>query len=148
MYHSDFQDRPFLAHDAPGWGATTCEDLSNISIPFLVKTAQAVLHHAGTHRFHLVGHSMGGLTSLMLANEGSNRVIGFTDIEGNISPEDCFLGRQIATYPSHDAESFLTLSNAPGIHHTSLALCTQPAFYTKYAPAPFMAFSVNGRLGR
>jgi pimeloyl-ACP methyl ester carboxylesterase len=35
--------RPFLAYDAPGCGQTWCEDLSKISIPFLVKTAQAVL---------------------------------------------------------------------------------------------------------
>jgi pimeloyl-ACP methyl ester carboxylesterase len=52
-----FTGRPFLAYNAPGCGETFCEDLSGISIPFLVKTAQAVLDHAGIRRFHLVGHS-------------------------------------------------------------------------------------------
>jgi pimeloyl-ACP methyl ester carboxylesterase len=64
-----FTGRPFLAYDAPGCGETSCEDLPGISIPFLVKTAQAVLDHAGIGRFHLVGHSMGGLTALMLAHQ-------------------------------------------------------------------------------
>ena len=59
-----FTGRPFLAYDAPGCGETFCEDLPGISIPFLVKTAQALLDHAGIRRFHLVGHSMGGLTAL------------------------------------------------------------------------------------
>ena len=97
-----FTGRPFLAYDAPGCGETLCKDLSSISIPFLVKTAQALLDHTGIRRFHLVGHSMGGLTALMLAHQEPNRVLSFTDIEGNLAPEDCFLSRQVLTYPSND----------------------------------------------
>jgi pimeloyl-ACP methyl ester carboxylesterase len=97
-----FTGRPFLAYDAPGCGETRCEDLSGISIPFLVETAQAVLDQAGIRRFHLVGHSMGGLTALMLAHQEPDRVLSFTDIEGNLAPEDCFLSRQILTHPRDD----------------------------------------------
>ena len=97
-----FTGHPFLAYDAPGCGETFCEDLPGISIPFLVKTAQALLDHAGIRRFHLVGHSMGGLTALMLAHQEPDRVLSFTDIEGNLAPEDCFLSRQILTHPSDD----------------------------------------------
>src|SRR6516165_4999243 len=81
-----FTRRPFLAYDAPGCGDTCCEDLSSISIPFLVKTARAVLDHAGIRRFHLVGHSMGGLTALLLAHQEPDRVLSLVDIEGNPSP--------------------------------------------------------------
>jgi len=102
-----FTGRPFLAYDAPGCGETCCEDLSSISIPFLVKTAQAVLDHAGIRRFHLIGHSMGGLTALLLAHQEPDRVLSFIDIEGNLAPEDCFLSRQILTHPSHDDHGFL-----------------------------------------
>jgi len=102
-----FTGRPFLAYGAPGCGQTFCEDLSAISIPFLVKTAQAVLDHAGIRRFHLIGHSMGGLTALLLAHQEPDRVLSFTDIEGNLTPEDCFLSRQILTHPSADDDSFL-----------------------------------------
>jgi pimeloyl-ACP methyl ester carboxylesterase len=58
-YHPGFRERPFLAYDAPGCGESLCEDLSRLSIPFLVDAAKAVLREAGIERFHLVGHSMG-----------------------------------------------------------------------------------------
>lgn len=104
--HAAFDGYPFLAYDAPGCGETACADLARISIPFLVRTALAMLDHFGIQRFHLVGHSMGGLTALMLAHQCPERVLSFVDIEGNIAPEDCFLSRQIHNYPQDDAERF------------------------------------------
>jgi pimeloyl-ACP methyl ester carboxylesterase len=101
-----FDRRPFLAYDAPGCGETACADLTKISIPFLVDTALAMLARVGFERFHLVGHSMGGLTALMLASAHPERVLSFINIEGNVAPEDCFLSRQIHDYPVDDAESF------------------------------------------
>jgi pimeloyl-ACP methyl ester carboxylesterase len=102
-----FTGRPFFAYDAPGCGETWCEDVPEISIPFLVKTAQTVLRQAGIGRFHLAGHSMGGLTALLLAHQDPGRVLSFVNIEGNLAPEDCFLSRQALTHPSGDAEAFL-----------------------------------------
>lgn len=102
----DLSDYPFIAYDAPACGETSCSNPEKISIPFLVKTAIAVLEHYNINNFHLVGHSMGGLTALMLANQLKNRVLSFIDIEGNISPEDCFLSRQIVDYPESNAEDF------------------------------------------
>lgn len=104
--HALFDGHGFLAYDAPGCGETRCADLSKVSIPFLVETALAVLDALGFERFHLVGHSMGGLTALMLAHRHPQRVISFVDIEGNIAPEDCFLSRQIVDHPRPDAEAF------------------------------------------
>ena len=101
-----FAGHPFVAYDAPGCGESQCSDLSRISIPFLLQTALQVLEHFGIERFHLVGHSMGGLTALMLAHQFPGRVLSFVDIEGNIAPEDCFLSRQIVDYPSNDPEAF------------------------------------------
>ena len=60
----------------------------------------------GFDRFHLVGHSMGGLTALMLADRVPDRVLSFTDIEGNVASEDCFLSRQIDQFPDEDAVRF------------------------------------------
>lgn len=106
VYHPSFTGRPFLAYDAPGCGATHCSDLSAISIPFLVHTAQAVLSHFSIASFHLSGHSMGGLTALLLAAAEPSRILSFTDIEGNVAPEDCFLSRQIITHHHPDPASF------------------------------------------
>ncbi|WP_341487496.1 alpha/beta hydrolase [Pararhizobium sp. A13] len=104
--HPAFNGRPFLTYDAPGCGETVCSNLGRISVPFLVETALAMLDRAGFERFHLIGHSMGGLTALMLADAHPDRVLSFIDIEGNIAPEDCFLSRQIHDYPADDPERF------------------------------------------
>lgn len=101
-----FDGHPFIAYDAPGCGETVCADLTRINIPLMVSTARAVLGHFGIDRFHLVGHSMGGLTGLMLAHAEPGRVLSFVDIEGNIAPEDCFLSRQIHDHPREDDARF------------------------------------------
>lgn len=106
--HSAFDGHPVLAYDAPGCGASQCSDLERIDIPLLLQTALQVLEHFGIQRFHLVGHSMGGLTALLLAHHCPERVLSFVDIEGNIAPEDCFLSRQIVEYPAQDPEAFFS----------------------------------------
>lgn len=106
VHYPAFAGHPVIAYDAPGCGATQCDDLLKVSIPFLVATAKAVLDRLGIGRFHLVGHSMGGLTGLMLAHEERQRVLSFTDIEGNLAPEDCFLSRQVIDYPAESADAF------------------------------------------
>lgn len=105
--HPAFTGRGLFAYDAPGCGRSICSDLSKVSIPFLVATAEAMLDHTGIDRFHLVGHSMGGLTALLLAERNPDRVLSFVDIEGNLAPEDCFLSRQILTHPAENADAFL-----------------------------------------
>lgn len=106
--HPDLGDRPVLAYDAPGCGATTCSDLSAISIPFLARVAEAMINHADYQWYHLIGHSMGGLTALLLAHAHPDQVAGFVNIEGNIAPEDCFLSRQIVNLHRADPEEFLS----------------------------------------
>ncbi|MCD9879728.1 alpha/beta fold hydrolase [Streptomyces guryensis] len=101
-------DRPVLAYDAPGCGRTTCSDLDAVSVPFLVSVAEQVLRARQIDRFHLVGHSMGGLTALLLADSDPGRVASFVSIEGNVAPEDCFLSRQIVTHADDDPDTFLT----------------------------------------
>lgn len=107
IQQAELTDRPVLAYDAPGCGASSCWDLSAISIPFLVSVAEQMLAARDIDRFHLIGHSMGGLTGLLLAERQPERVAGFVDIEGNVAPEDCFLSRQIVTHPHHEPQGFL-----------------------------------------
>lgn len=107
MYMQAYPPLVFPAYDAPGCGESSCEDLSKVSISFLVETAKAVLHELRIEQYHLIGHSMGGLTALMLAYEMPERVLSFVDIEGNVAPEDCFLSRQVLTHPSNNAQVFL-----------------------------------------
>ena len=90
--------RPVVAYDAPGCGASEASRLDRVDIPFLVEVARTVVDRAGIDRFHLAGHSMGGLTGLMLADAMPERIETFTTIEGNVAPEDCFLSRQIIEF--------------------------------------------------
>lgn len=103
-----FDGHAVVAYDAPGCGESQCADLEKINIPFLLESALQVLDHYEIDCFHLVGHSMGGLTALLLAHRFPGRVLSFTDIEGNIAPEDCFLSRQIVDYPANDPEAFFS----------------------------------------
>ncbi|KAH8592176.1 Alpha/Beta hydrolase protein [Bisporella sp. PMI_857] len=105
--HTAFSGQPFLAYDAPGCGETWCEDLSKVNIGFLVKTAQAVLRHFQIPEYHVVGHSMGGLTALELAHSNPKAIRSFVNIKGNLTPEDCFISRQIFDRQSEDMDEFL-----------------------------------------
>jgi len=104
---ADFQDRDLIAFDAPGCGATEVDDPDALSIPFQVGATRAACDALGLDRFHVTGHSMGGLTALMLAHAQPDRVQSIFNIEGNIAPEDCFLSRQIIEFPAETPDDFL-----------------------------------------
>jgi len=101
-----FRGRDLVFWDAPGCGASTIDDPDVLSIPFLVDVARAACAALDIGSFHLSGHSMGGLTALMLAQAVPDKVLSFFDIEGNVAPEDCFLSRQIIDYPAETAQDF------------------------------------------
>lgn len=103
-----FDGHAFLAWDAPGCGDTRCDDLSRVNVPFQIDVARATIDAFGIDRFHLVGHSMGGLGALLLAHALPARVLSLTSIEGNVAPEDCFLSRQIVEHAHDDAEVFFS----------------------------------------
>ena len=140
VFQQAFDDRPILAYDAPGCGEARCADLEKISIPFLVKTALAMLDRAGIERFHLSGHSMGGLTALMLAHAHAECVLSFTDIEGNIAPEDCFLSRQIVDHADPDPARFF----AAFIERVRQLPAFSSALYAASLPHKVRAEAVRG----
>ncbi|KXH32119.1 hypothetical protein CSAL01_04211 [Colletotrichum salicis] len=107
-HHTALSEYPIIGYDAPGSGASTSSDYNVISMPFLVAVAEAVLDAYKIKRFHLVGHSMGGLTGLLLAQRNPSAVLSFVNIKGNLAPEDCFLSRQIFDFPASDTEMFIT----------------------------------------
>ncbi|MCP2246134.1 Pimeloyl-ACP methyl ester carboxylesterase [Lentzea aerocolonigenes] len=111
----EFTERAFLAFDLPGCGATECADLRAIDVPFIVDTARAVLDRAGIGRYHVVGHSLGGLTALLLAHREPSRVLSFVNIKGTLAPEDCAPTRQLL---SHQETGDLFHRFVEGIRHS------------------------------
>ncbi|MBK3511205.1 alpha/beta fold hydrolase [Pseudomonas sp. MF6747] len=140
VLHPAFDGHAVVAFDAPGCGESECADLSKICIPFLLETALQVLEHFDVERFHLVGHSMGGLTALLLAHRFPERVLSFTDIEGNIAPEDCFLSRQIVDFPADDPDAFFSAF----IHRTRQAPAYASALYSASLRHRVRAGAVRG----
>lgn len=136
--HSAFDGHPFLAYDAPGCGESRCADLSRVSIPFLVDVALAMLGAMGIERFHLVGHSMGGLTALMLADAHPGRVMSFVNIEGNIAPEIASSAARSRCIPRPiTSASSTTSSSAHATHLPTPARCMRRACGTRSARRPF-----------
>jgi pimeloyl-ACP methyl ester carboxylesterase len=131
--YSAFDGQPFIAYDAPGCGETWCADLSKVNIAFLVKTAEAVLHHFQISEFHVVGHSMGGLTALELAYSSPESVRSFVDIKGNLAPEDCFISRKIFDKKGENIDEFLD---------DFITGCRQSSFYSM----PLYAASIRQRV--
>ncbi|MEM7273952.1 MAG: alpha/beta hydrolase [Actinomycetota bacterium] len=105
--HPAFRGRDLVLLDAPGFGASRVDRPDRLSIPFLVDVVAAVCDDLGIERFHLSGHSMGGLTALLFCRVHRDRVVSFVDIEGNLAPEDCFLSRQILDHPAESPDAFL-----------------------------------------
>ncbi|MEM9716290.1 MAG: alpha/beta hydrolase [Pseudomonadota bacterium] len=102
-----FEGRDLVTYDAPGFGASTLADPTKLSMSFLKDVALAVMDQLGIEKFHLSGHSMGGLSGLLLAHHHPERCLSFMSIEGNVAPEDCFLSRQIVEYPASSAQEFM-----------------------------------------
>jgi pimeloyl-ACP methyl ester carboxylesterase len=131
-----FAGRSFLAYDAPGSGESTMSDMSKLSMPLLASIAEKVLEYFNITHYHLVGHSMGGLASNLLAQRQPSLVLSFINIKGNLAPEDCFLSRQILHFPSDDPEMFVhefikrtrtSLLYSNGLYAASFRAKVQPA---------------------
>ena len=90
------------AHDAPGCRETTSNDSSLNSIEFQVAVPEAMLQCFKIEKFHPQGHSIGGLTALLLAHRNPSHIFSFVNIEGSRASENCFLSRQIVLHPSDD----------------------------------------------
>ncbi len=105
--HPAFSGRDLFVYDAPGCGRSVCDKPELISIPLLVEVVEQALAQMQIQRCHLVGHSMGGLTALQFATANPERILSFTNIEGNLAPEDCFLSRQVFDHPAANSQDFL-----------------------------------------
>lgn len=116
-----FSGRRILAFDCPGHGASRPTNPEKVTIDFLCRVTARAIEHFNLEKFHLAGHSMGGLTALKILPGLGDRVLSFINIEGNLAPEDCFLSRQILEFPSLTPKQFLnrlaktqTAANLPG----------------------------------
>lgn len=149
--------RRLLVPDLVGYGRTP-RDGSPRSLDDHVDDLVAWLDAVGEERPTLLGHSMGGVIAVMLAERHPDRVEKVIDVDGNTSPADCvYSGRAAAM----SLEDFVTGGHAAMLEDVYRAGLEDPAQRGYYVsqrlcdPATFhlnsgelVAQSEPGDLGR
>lgn len=83
--------------DFPGCGQSPYIEKEPISIDFLVEMTMAFIRQIIKEKKILViGHSMGGLVGLLVAEKMPERILTFINIEGNLAASDCFFSGKIS----------------------------------------------------
>lgn len=88
-----------LALDLPGYGKSDWPP-EPASLEDQAKRLAGELEKRDLERVVVVGHSMGGVIGLYLCEElekrGEERILGFIDVEGNVSMDDCAYSGRVA----------------------------------------------------
>ena len=92
---------PFLTHydvivpDLMGYGRSSGASDNDYGLDKQVQRLWQMVDHFGLERFFLVGHSMGGdIGTFMARHDPDSRILGFVNIEGNLTPHDIFISNQ------------------------------------------------------
>ena len=92
-----FEKYSLIALDFPGSGKTLYPEDCKLTLKDLEKITQLFLKKIKAKApFFIIGHSMGGVVGLLLAEKMKKKVLGFVSVEGNMMPQDCFWSRKIA----------------------------------------------------
>jgi pimeloyl-ACP methyl ester carboxylesterase len=86
-----------LAVDLIGFGQSRGPDEFEYAMNEQATLVIELLDNLKIESFHLCGHSMGGLIAMNVAEQEPRRVLSFIDIEGNLTPEDCFISGIVAS---------------------------------------------------
>lgn len=92
---ASFKDYTLAALDLPGSGESSPLDEFSYSMKDQADLVLKWITGLGISPSILVGHSMGGVISLYLAEALGPRVKGFFNLEGNLSFDDCFFSGKI-----------------------------------------------------
>ena len=84
-----------VSFDQPGCGRSPYDVDHPLNIDSLVEVLEAFVDAIELDRFLLVGGSMGGLIGLLFAEHNPDKVKGFVNVEGNLTPEDCLFSRHV-----------------------------------------------------
>jgi len=80
-----------IAPDLVGFGHSAGPDDFGYSMKDQACVIIELLDVLGIDTFHLVAHSMGGLIAMEIAEMAPQRMLSLINMEGNLTPEDCFI---------------------------------------------------------
>ena len=99
---AELREKTLVALGFPGCGNTNYHDDVPLGTDDLADIVAQFADAVGLRPFNLIGHSLGGLAGLLLAKKCPERVKSFTNIEGNLMPEDCFITRRVVQHSFAD----------------------------------------------
>lgn len=86
---ASLDDYTLFAFDFPGSGNTSYPDALTLDMDDLVEITADVLAACAITNATFIGHSMGGLIAVRLAEKHPALVHRLINVEGNLAPEDC-----------------------------------------------------------
>lgn len=117
-----------IAPDLPGFGRSPVHSTRGVAVAELADTVgQLVEALTPDRRVVLVGHSLGGVLTTLLAEHKPDWLAGVVNIEGNLTQADCFVsGAAItASDPARWYEQFTAQVRADGARHAALRCYAQ-----------------------
>ena len=90
--------------DLPGFGRSPAVDGFSCTMEDMARLVIRWLDRLDADRVHLVGHSMGGVIGIRVAEMLGPRAATFVNVEGNLGPEDCLFSGRIASLSEQDFE--------------------------------------------
>lgn len=91
----EFQPFTLLAIDLVGFGDSDKPDAFSYAVKDQARILKKMIDQFGVGRFHLVGHSMGGIVGVELCEMMPDRIMSFINAEGNLTAQDATMSREI-----------------------------------------------------
>jgi lipase len=101
-----FAPRPVLLPDMLGYGVSN-DIPQDLSLPAQADYMAEQIRGSGFKRAHVVGHSVGGAVSFVLARRHPELVASLINVEGNFMLEDAFWTSKLAAMTVPEVESLL-----------------------------------------
>lgn len=118
---------PVMIPDLPGYGEQQAQHASEVSVGAAADFIHARMHSLRYERAHLVGHSVGGVVAVVMADRYPKAVASLVSVEGNFTLQDAFWTKKLARMDEHEAAAMLAAYRAhPEMWLTGAGLDTTP----------------------
>jgi len=130
-----------IAPDMPGWGQSTRIDAASYAYPEQIERLHKFLGALGLHRFHLIGHSMGGFISSAYAARYPEEVITLTLIapHGVTEPQPGELALSVAA-----GDNWLVARNVPEFERLLNKVFARRPYLPRSVFKLFAAYAIRG----
>jgi pimeloyl-ACP methyl ester carboxylesterase len=94
-----------LAIDFIGFGDSDKPEEFSYSVEDQAKIVRQVLDQLGVKQMHLIGHSLGGMVGTLLLPDLGEKILSFSNLEGNLVGADCGASKDTVQFSIEEFES-------------------------------------------